>query len=390
MNRREFLRLCQLLGLTLSTHSVLRASKATQRFSDKHSTPVVIIGAGAAGLSAGYLLKQLGIDFKILEASSIHGGRMKHTTEFANFPIPLGAEWIHVEPKILKEIVNDDSVRIDINTRHYDPDVDYVVYEGERLSLREAGFTKESKFINSTWFDFYERYILGSIKSHITYNSIVDAIDYSDDICRVRAKDKVYEASQVIVTIPVKRLQMGAITFNPRLPSKKQKAIEKVRVWSGCKAFIEFSEKFYPVLVEYKMNPETAGQKLYYDAAYGQNTSQNILGLFAVGSAAQPYLGLNDNELVAYILDELDKLFGHNASGSYIKHVFQNWDADPFANGAYVVDHENWRVVRRLGKAVDNRLFFAGDAYTDGDDWSSVHTAARSAKRAVESILENY
>ncbi len=60
------------------------------QFSEK----VVIIGAGAGGLSVGYLLQQQGIDFEILEASSIYGGRMRINTGFADFPIPLGAELV--------------------------------------------------------------------------------------------------------------------------------------------------------------------------------------------------------------------------------------------------------------------------------------------------------
>ncbi|MEM6648431.1 MAG: FAD-dependent oxidoreductase, partial [Bacteroidota bacterium] len=62
------------------------------------------------------------------------------------------------------------------------------------------------------------------------------------------------------------------------------------------------------------------------------------------------------------------------------------WNADPFANGAYMVDYEDWRRVRTLGEPVGDTLYFAGDAYTTGDDWSSVHAAARSARRAVDAF----
>ena len=60
---------------------------------------------------------------------------------------------------------------------------------------------------------------------------------------------------------------------------------------------------------------------------------------------------------------------------------------EPFANGAYATDQENWRHMRTLGESVDNTLFFAGDAYTDGEDWSSVHAAARSAIRVVKQLI---
>ena len=161
MTRREFIKLCQMLGLVLPLNPAFDAlsepgsqNAPSNSKADKKKS-VIIIGAGAAGLTAGYLLKQKGVDFRILEANSNYGGRMKRTTEFADFPIPLGAEWIHVNPDILRQIVNDDSVDIDIETTLYDPEVDYGLYEGEKISLYEADFTEDSKFINSTWFDFF-------------------------------------------------------------------------------------------------------------------------------------------------------------------------------------------------------------------------------------------
>lgn len=393
MNRREFIKICQLLGLSLPFQPLLSACASGQSKSNNATESVLIIGAGAAGLSAGYLLKQQGIKFQILEASSHYGGRMKRTTDFAEFPIPLGAEWIHVKPSILDEIVNDDSVDVSIKTTLYDPDVDYGLYvdsglnKTERISLWDADFTEDSKFINATWFDFFERYIVPSVESQISYNTVVEAIDYSAASIQVKTQDRIYSADRVIITAPVKILQNGAITFIPALPRSKQKAIDKARVWDGCKAFIEFSDKFYPTLIGFDISPATAGQKLYYDAAYGQDSSQNILGLFAVGTGTKPYVDLSDDQLIAYILDELDQLFDGQASANYVQHIFQNWNTEPYANGAYVIDDESWWRVRKLGESVGDRLFFAGDAYTTGDDWSSVHTAARSARRAVQEIL---
>ncbi|MEL6221930.1 MAG: NAD(P)/FAD-dependent oxidoreductase [Cyanobacteria bacterium J06627_8] len=386
MNRKEFIKMCGILGLSLPLSRVMIArSKAEIQTSGTGN--IIIVGAGAAGLTAGYLLQQQGIEFQILEASPICGGRMKRTTEFANFPIPLGAEWIHVKPEILEEIINDDSVDIEVETTPYDPSVDYALYEGEQVSMREIGFRADSKFINATWFDFFEQYIVPLVEEHITYNAVVEAVDYSAETIQVETQNGTYSADRVIVTIPVKMLQNGAIAFTPELPNDKQNAIDTVRVWDGCKAFIEFSQKFYPAAVAFEIIPETAGQKLYYDASYGQDTTQHVLGLFAVGTGTRPYVELNDDDLIEYMLNELDELFDGQASPNYVKHIFQNWNAEPYANGAYVVDHENWRRVRTLGKSVDNRLFFAGTAYTEGEDWSSVHTAARSARRAVEEIL---
>ncbi|MEM6803321.1 MAG: FAD-dependent oxidoreductase [Bacteroidota bacterium] len=214
----------------------------------------------------------------------------------------------------------------------------------------------------------------------------VESIDYTEDKIQIKGSGQEFMADRVIITVPLKMLQKGSITFSPELPSSKKEAIAEATVWDGCKAFLEFSEKFYPAITAFGISPETAGQKIYYDAAYGQDTSQHILGLFAVGTAADPYVQLSDEELKNYMLQELDEIFDNRASASYVKHTFQNWNDEEFIQGAYLFDHEKWRRVRELGESVDNKLFFAGEAYTDGGDWGSVHAAARAARRVVDEL----
>lgn len=387
MTRAEFVKMCTLFGISIPFHSVLSSCKKEETSSSNNPGKVLIIGAGAAGLTAGYLLNQRGIDFEILEASSNYGGRMKRTTNFANFPIPLGAEWLHVQKSVLSEIVNDSSVNINVQTTPYDPSVDYGLFNGQQISVSDVGFTIDQKFINSTWFDFFEDYIVPSVSSKIKFNKVIDTIDYSGSNIKVKTATEEFTAEKIIVTVPVKILQNGAINFIPALPTSKANAINDVTVWDGCKAFFEFSQKFYPAFVAFDIQPESAGQKLYYDASYGQNTNQNILGLFAVGTGTLPYVTLTDSQLKDHVLAELDGMFNGLASASYVKHTFQNWNQEPFANGAYVYDQEDWRRLRTLGESVNDKLFFAGDAYTTGSDWSSVHTAARSAIRAIDEML---
>ena len=81
----------------------------------------MIIGAGAAGLMAGYSLSQHGVEFKILEASSNFGGRVKKLEGFADFPIDLGAEWIHTDPSVFSELIGADEAQIPIELIKYNP-----------------------------------------------------------------------------------------------------------------------------------------------------------------------------------------------------------------------------------------------------------------------------
>ncbi|MEL6629072.1 MAG: FAD-dependent oxidoreductase [Bacteroidota bacterium] len=379
--------MCSILGVGIPFQSTLTSCNNGEGPSLSDVGKVIVIGAGAGGLTAGYLLHQRGIEFEILEASSVYGGRMRTNRDFADFPISLGGEWLHVEKGVLSEIVNDPSVQINVETTPYDLELDYGLFEGQQITVEEVGFTIDQKFIGSSWFDFYEEYVVPSVRSQITYNTIIDSVDYSSGQIRVRTADQEFIADRVIVAVPVKILQNGAITFTPELPADKRNAITNVTVWDGCKAFIEFSQKFYPTFVAFDIQPESAGQKLYYDAAYGQSTNQNILGLFAVGTGTLPYVQLSDSQLIDYMLAELDDIFDGQASSSYVRHIFQNWNEEPFANGAYIYDDEDWRRVRKLGESISGKLYFAGDAYTTGDDWSSVHAAARSAKRAIEELV---
>lgn len=386
MQRKEFLRLCALLGISIPMQPLLASCKSSDAPTNFQGS-VLIIGAGAAGLTAGHLLQQRGIDYTILEASGAYGGRMKRTSSFVDFPIPLGAEWLHVEKGVLSEIVNNSSTQINVQTTPYDMNTDYALFNGQQISLSDVGFTIDQKFINSTWFDFFEEYIVPSVRDKIQLNQIVSSINYENNSVTVVANGQEFKADKIIVTVPVKALQNNAIDFTPSLPTNKLSALSSLKVWDGFKAFIEFTEKFYPAVIAYDIQPASDGQKLYYDASYGQNSNRHVLGLFSVGTGTLPYRNLSDVDLKNYMLNELDSMFNGAASRGYVKHISQNWNNEPFINGAYITDQENWRSVRTLGESVNGILYFAGCSYTNGEDWASVHTAARSAIRAVNEIL---
>jgi len=74
---------------------------------------VVIIGAGAAGLAAGRLLRDAGVEVAILEARERIGGRI-FTRHDASLPVPieLGAEFVHGVAPELREIASAASLAI--------------------------------------------------------------------------------------------------------------------------------------------------------------------------------------------------------------------------------------------------------------------------------------
>lgn len=70
---------------------------------------ITIIGAGAAGLYAGYLLKQERIPFRIYEAQNRLGGRIWSLEGFAESgqPAELGAEVFHLQDTVLNSLIQE-------------------------------------------------------------------------------------------------------------------------------------------------------------------------------------------------------------------------------------------------------------------------------------------
>ena len=386
MTRAEFIKMCTLLGIGVP---VMGPSLfAHSESEDKRPKKVIVIGAGPAGMTAAHLIKQAGVEVHVLEASDYIGGRTKINTEFTNFPLPLGAEWLHTEREVFDEIINDENVEVAIDTKPYNLEEDYALLRKKIISMEDLGFTIDQKFIGSSWFQFFETYVYPNIKEDIQFNTAVNHIDYTaDQVVVSTANSQTFTADKVVVTVPLKLLQLGAIQFNPPLPEKKQSAINEVEVWDGCKAFIKFSNQFYPTAVVTELVPDDYGYRLYYDAAYGQKTTDNILGLISVGPTSQAYIEMTPDQRIEYMLTELDAVFGGKASLHYIDYIFQDWTQEPFAKAAYIQDFSHWRTVAKLGKPVDRKVYFAGDAYTDGRDWGSVDAAAYSAMDAVRKML---
>ncbi len=108
MDRKHFLRLMALGGLL---PIVLPGCRKYGPI-DPYRGSVIIIGAGAAGLYAAWLLKNAGATVQILEASDSIGGRIKELTGFADFPIELGAEEVHGQKTVWHDIVFDTDAKV--------------------------------------------------------------------------------------------------------------------------------------------------------------------------------------------------------------------------------------------------------------------------------------
>lgn len=348
---------------------------------------VVVVGAGAAGLSAAHLLVRAGVEVRILEAGTTHGGRLRDATEVVDFPLPLGAEWIHDRARVLDDIAGR---QVDIEVAGYGPGDTLGTYDGE-LRIEPLTGEDDLRFVGSSWLEVFDTYVVPDVADRLQLDTRVVRIEETGE--RVLLTDEAgatFEADAAIVTVPVAVLRARDLTFVPDLTEERWAAIDTVEIWGGIKVFLEFAERFFPTFLTFPDSFTSAGQWLYYDAAHAQDSAHHVLGLFAVGAPAARYQGLDPDAVRDRVLAELDGVFDGAASRSYRRHVVQDWSAEPHIRQAYVADYADAQLVRTLGQPVSDRVLFAGDAYTDGRNWSEVHVAAAAARAAVDRLLASW
>ena len=391
VNRREFLSVVGLLGLGTA------ASGCGDWFVDDAGVDgagptdgesVIIVGAGAAGMATAHLLRQRGVDVRILEAAPTYGGRIKRTKDFVDFPIPLGGEWLHASESTLTRLVNDDTVEVTQEMVGYtSADRDGEVVDGV-IEYSPSG-DSDLKFVGSTWLDFFDEYITPGIADTMVFDTQIVRIDHGgDEVVLTDANGDVWTADRIVFTAPMQILRDGDITFEPDLPSVHRDALERANIWTGMKVFIEFSEQFWPSSLTTKDHDGVDGQHLWYDASHGQDPdAARVLGLFTVGEMSAPYQAVDSgDELRELVLSELDPLFDGVPSATYVQHISQNWAEEPFIRAAYLADTADFDISRELGQNIGPRVFMAGCSYTRELDWSSVHAAVRSAADCVSEM----
>jgi monoamine oxidase len=230
------------LNLALSVMSCSKEEKSVNVKSEFQGN-VIIVGAGAAGLAAAKKLEEKGIGYQILEATDKVGGRIQKNENFADFPIDLGAEWIHEDKSILNYLINQPENEPNIETILYQPmNVQQVV--GNTISQIPnqdmidyyADYITEYKFKNTTWYDYIDENFAQNIEHNIIYNSKVTTVDYTGNkVVLTTENGTEYQADKVILTVSVGVLKSNAISFNPPLSLEKTTAIQDVEFLPGFK-----------------------------------------------------------------------------------------------------------------------------------------------------------
>lgn len=412
--------------------------------------PVVIIGAGAAGLCAADLLRSSGQQAIILEASSCVGGRVRAREGFSDFPIELGAEELHGPDNelireasrrgidTLRHFTTDDMMRLDgdlhfLDQAERDADVRRAFdlidslgkYDGPNISVQEyltlnhfprrawhyldsrlgvehgtsldrlaiGGFlhyergweARETNYtLRQRYFDLFEPMVPGL---DILLNTPVESVSWQDSP-RVCTRDgREFQASAVIVTISLRVLREGGITFYPPLPPEKLHSMNAIGMDSGMKIILKFRQRFWDERMYFLHTDGFLPQ--YWATGNGKSEGNRVLTAFVGGTRAESLARMNVDPL-QFAIEELDEIFRPRlASRSFEDGFIADWGADPFVRGlySYPTIHTTEADRSNLAAPLDGKIFFAGEATDTAGHSGTVHGAMATGRRAAKEII---
>ena len=440
IGRRQFLK-TSLSGFALATLPVISFAQS--------NPDVVVIGAGAAGLSATAHLISNGKSVLCIEAMNRIGGRCY--TDMTTFGVPadLGAHWLHAHKgnEVAKfGMKNKDKFKI-----YKQPDA-YAVYNGrskdktdtlwdlsdkidkvyERQTDRPLLDLLPDKLKKNSWFDTahamktardfnnlspyddnvnyqdsgwssgnaFCREGYGTLLAYyrkdvpVQLNTVVSEIKWGGKGVKVVTNKGTINAKACIVTTSVGVLRAEKIKFIPALPQKKYEAFEGITMGTSNRVMMQLKKKFLGKFkndtnfyIKCKSNGASSPKTIGYALLKMSGTNVNLFALN--GEFSRDLENEGSEAMVDFVVNELKSTFGSKFYDKYfIKAIATGWCNNPLTLGSYSGAKPGYANLRpELKKPVGGRIFFAGEATAYA--YSTVHGADRSGRRAVGQLINS-
>jgi monoamine oxidase len=403
------------------------------------SVDVAIVGAGAAGLGAAHALRDNGVTFIILEARNRVGGRGYTVQAAPDVIFDVGCGWLHsADQNSFVPIGEQLNFEIDRTLPPWrDRAFGEVFPERERREfyraidafydrLDEAALHGEdcpaSRYLEpgNRWnpmIDAISTYVNGceldqvslldtdayedteinwrvrrgygalmaayGAELPIAFNCNVTLIDHSGHGLSLETSQGRLTADKAIITVPTNLIADEAIRFSPTLPAKVDAA-------AGLPLGVD--DKVTLLLSEPEALPKDGNLRgltmrtemgTYHLRPFGQPCIEGFFG----GRYARQLEDAGEGAFAAASIDEIVSYLGNDFRRKLTPLAESRWAHDPFARGAYshaLPGHAGDRAI--LAAAVDDRLFFAGEA-TSPNFFSTAHGARDSGERAAREVL---
>ncbi len=416
-----------------------------------HDWEVIILGAGIAGLAAARTLAEAGRRVLVLEAQEEVGGRMRtlHVPGLAA-PVELGAEFIHGRPPELLALLEEAGLatveaggdllcyrdgRVSecpedssawelldgmeaVAAEHGDMSFDqYLARSGASAAAKQrirdyvegfnaadageigiAGLARQQAAEDAIEGDRGARvvggyralaaYVAGRARAagaQIELLAPVHRVEWQPGSCIAQVGGgRQPTAKQLICALPLGVLQADAVRFAPR-PESAWNALRLLRAGAVQRLVLQFESRWwaadYPDL-RFLFAP-TLHPPTYWTAAPQQNP---LLTCWTGGPRARQSLTTEAVEEQA--VRALARVFGREAAPRLAASYMHDWQADPYARGAYSYAATGGAAAPDLlARPVQGTLFFAGEHTDTTGHLGTVHGALRSGLRAAREVL---
>jgi monoamine oxidase len=334
----------------------------------------LIIGGGMAGLAAARHLTEAGLRITLLEARERLGGRI-YTQQVENFPVELGAEFVHGRPEEILGLAAEGAVPLvpvqgsfrtktdnswrdaghvmakvdqifsalpakehDQSFQHYldrtgtseevkqqalryvegfhaaDPAL-ISVHSLIRDSHAEEAVEGDHQYRIATGYQSLIRAVVDRIdheRCDMQMNAEVKEIVWRPGQVVVRTSAAEYQAARAIVTLPLGVLKAGSAIFSPVLP-KKQNAISFLEMGPVVRVSLVFRERFWERI------PGMSDLSFLFtdDAQFPTWWTTNplpypILTGWAAGPNAAVHTGRTQNEIAGSAIQSLARILEHD------------------------------------------------------------------------------
>jgi monoamine oxidase len=407
----------------------------------------IIIGAGAAGLSAARALSGARKRVCILEARPRVGGRI-HTRHLAELPLPieLGAEFVHGETESSFSIVDAaalavvrlpddhwwteqgrrtrienfwgeiDRVRAKIGARKRDISFaeflrrrkeltphqralacnfveGYHASHADRISsqaLRSADEEQEGdnrQFRIANGQDALIEWLRAGIdpsRCDLFLGSAVTRVQWSPGSVSVATETQRFRARKLVITIPIGVWKAGAIEFDPPL-REKERAIGQLEAGHVVKIAFRFRERFWDD-INFLHSSDRFMPTWWTSAPF----RAPVLTGWAGGHAADALLAEGTEAMIDRALHAMSEAWQQprkRLDALLIGTFTHDWQADPWSRGAYSYAGVGGAGAHdALARPLHKTLFFAGEA-TSSDQTGTVAGAIESGVRAAREVL---
>lgn len=396
LTRRQFLRRSAIAVATASLSAPPISGAVSSIILSGPARKVLILGAGMAGLVAGYELSKLGHNVTILEARTRPGGRVHTMREpFSDgLYAEAGAARIPDNHELTLKYVKEfalplepfyperlNAVRFDRAGREEVP-IDGFTDAMTRNYGGELGGRPERWHKIKGGTDLLPKAFADRLAAKIHYGAPVVRIEQDANQARVvfleAGRQQTLMADAVLCTIPFSVLQNLDL---PALSQRKRDIIKRTRYDAVSRVYLQTRNRFWE---EKGLNgfAFTQGAIEIWQPTWSQPGPRGILMTYARPGEAERITKLKETERIAVTLKQLDGIFS-GLRENFERGATKCWLDDEWSRGA-------WAFVNMIdffsASMREDRIHFAGEHLSMWISW--MQGALSSGLRAVKEIDE--